>query len=134
VYPGHSAEVKAMMPDLIKKVSRGWTKVPNHDFEVIATRNLDVPYLGFRKNGKEVYVHVFCNEFINPFYAIQLVVNLYTKYKLGKPQFIPEQLNRIHTIPISGSELGEAETLLTFQLTQSLFWTIYREYKGRGGA
>ena len=133
VYPGRSAEVKAMMPDLIKKVPKGWTKAPNHDFELFATRNMEVPILGFRKDGKEVYVHVFCNEFINPLYAIQIVVNLYTKFKLGKPAFIPEELNWIHTIPIPGKELGQAETLLIHQLTQSMFWTIYMDYKRRSG-
>jgi hypothetical protein len=134
IFPGRSAEVKAMMPELIKKVPRGWTKVPNHEFEVFATRNMDVPILGSRKNGKEVYVHVFCNEFINPFYAIQIVVGLYTKYKLGKPTFMPEELNWIHTVPIPGIELGQAETLFIHQLTQVMFWTIYMDYKSRGGA
>jgi hypothetical protein len=51
VYPGSSAEVKAMMPDLITKVPKGWTKVPNHDLEVFATRKMDIPILGFRKNN-----------------------------------------------------------------------------------
>jgi hypothetical protein len=134
VYPGRSAEVKAMMPDLIKRVPRGWTKVPNYDFELFATRKMDVPILGFRKNRKEIYVHVFCNEFINPFNAVQIVANLYTKFKLGKPAFLPEELNWIHTIPIPGNELGHAETMLIHQLTQSMFWTIYMDYKGRGGA
>jgi hypothetical protein len=57
VYPGHSAEVKAMMPELIKKAPTGWTKVPDHDFEIFASRKGEVPILAFRKNGKEVYVH-----------------------------------------------------------------------------
>jgi hypothetical protein len=61
------------------------------------------------------------------------VVNLYTKYKFGKPTFIPEELNWIHTIPIPGKELDQAKTLLIHQLTQSMFWTIYMDYKGRSG-
>jgi hypothetical protein len=43
-----------MMPDLIKKVPKGWTKIPKYDFEVFAARKMDVPIFGFRKNGKEV--------------------------------------------------------------------------------
>jgi hypothetical protein len=134
VFPGHSAEVKAMMPELIKKAPRGWTKVPNHDLEVFATRKGEVPCLGFRKNGKEVYVHVFCNEFMNPFYAIQIVFNLYTKFKLGKPTFLLEELNWIHTIPIAEKALSPAETMFIHQLTQSMFWTIYMDYKRRSGS
>jgi hypothetical protein len=63
VYPGSSAEVKAMMPYLIEKVPKGWTKVPNHDFEVFATRNMDVPILGFRKDGRS---------FMSMFFAMSL--------------------------------------------------------------
>jgi hypothetical protein len=37
VYPGRSTEVKAMMPDLIKKAPKGWTKMPTYEFEVFAT-------------------------------------------------------------------------------------------------
>jgi hypothetical protein len=29
---------------------------------------------------------------LNPFHATQIVVNLYTKFKLGKPQSIPEEI------------------------------------------
>jgi|GEM_PF-1380065 len=131
VYPGSSAEVKEMMPFLIEKAPRGWTSIPNHELEVFATRSMDVPYLGFRKNGKEVYVHVFCNEFIKSMYALQIVINLYNKFNLGKPTFLPEDKNWIHTIPIPGADLIEAETLLIHQVTQSLFWTIYMNYKKR---
>ena len=134
VYPGSSSEVKEMMPYLIKKVPKGWTKVPNHtEFELFATRKIEVPLLGVRKNGKEVYVHVFCNEFLDPIYAIQIVSGLYSKFKLGKPAFITEGHNWIHTIPIPGVGLTEAETVLVHQLTQSLFWTIYMDYKRRKG-
>jgi hypothetical protein len=45
VYPGSSDEVKGMMPDLIKKVPRGWTKIPNHDLEVFAKQKMNVPSL-----------------------------------------------------------------------------------------
>jgi len=129
VYPGRSAEVKEMMPDLIKRVSKGWTKIPNRDLEAFATRNMGVPLLGFRKKGTEVYVHVFCNEFVSPVYAVQMVANLYQKFNLGKPAFAAGEPNWIHTIPIPGAELPPEETLLIHQLTQSLFWTIYMDYK-----
>jgi hypothetical protein len=133
IFPGRSAEVIAMMPDLIEKVPRGWTKIPNHDLEVFAKKIMDVPSLGFKKDGKQVYLHVFCNEFMNPFYAIQLVAELYNKFNLGNPTFVPEELNWIHTIPIPGKELSEAETLFIHQVTQSMFWTIYMDYKRRSG-
>jgi hypothetical protein len=94
---------------------------------------LEVPTLGFRKNGKEVYLHVFCNIFMNPIYAMRLVVDLYAKYKFGQPKFIPEEQNWIHTIPIIPEELNPAETLLTHQVAQSLFWTIYMDYKREKG-
>jgi hypothetical protein len=71
---------------------------------------------------------------MNPFYAIQMVVELYIKFNLGKPTFIPEELNWIHTIPMPGKELGKAETLFIHQLTQSMFWTIYMDYKRRSGS
>jgi hypothetical protein len=134
VNPGTSSEVKEMMPYLIEKVSRGWTKVPNHDdFELFTTLKMDVPILAFRKNGKEVYVHVFCNDFMDPIYAIQIVINLYSKYKLGKPAFIPKERNWIQTIPIPGGNLSQAEMLFIHELTQSLFWTIYMDFKRRKG-
>lgn len=132
VFPGRSSEVKEMMPALIERVTVGWTKIPNHDgLEIFSTRQMQVPVLAFRKNGKEVYVHVFCNEFMAPIYAIQMVINLYVKLKLGKPEFIPTEKNWIHTVPIHPGDLHQAETLLTHQITQSLFWTIYMDYKGR---
>jgi hypothetical protein len=62
------------------------------------------------------------------------VVGLYIKFKLGTQTFLPGELNWIHTIPIAEKELSPAETLFIHQLTQSMFWTIYMDYKGRGGA
>jgi len=134
VYPGSSAEVKEMMPNLITKVPRGWTKIPNYELEAFATRNMDIPCIGFRKGRKEVYIHVFCNEFVNPLFAIQIVANLYKQFNLGDPAFSPEELNWIHTIPLPGADLSAKETLLIHQITQSLFWTIYMDYKkSKGG-
>jgi hypothetical protein len=130
VHPGMSSEAREMMPYLVSTVSRAWTKVPNHeDLEIFATLKMEVPILVLRKAGKEVYIHVFCNEFMNPIYPIQLVIGLYEKYTLGKPGFLPEERNWIHTIPIPGTGLDAAETLLTHQLTQSLFWTVFMDYK-----
>jgi len=132
VYPGTSPEVKAMMPYLIEGVPRGWTVVPGHDdLELFATRKLEIPILGFRKNKKEVYVHVFCNEFVHPLDAVQIVLTLYLKFKLGTPAFLPEERNWIHTIPIPGANLSQAETLFIHQLIHSMFWTIYMDYKKR---
>ena len=134
IHPGSSSEVKEMMPYLIERVSREWTTVPNHDgLEVFAPLKGEVPCLAFRKRGKEAYLHIFCNEFINPIYSMGMVVNIYAKFNLGKPAFIPEEQNWIHTIPIPGTSLSQGETLLTHQLTQSLFWTIYMDFKRRKG-
>jgi hypothetical protein len=132
VYPGSSAEVKQMMPYLIERAPKRWTKVPNHDIEILATLKKDVPSLGFRKNAKEVYVHIFCNEFINPLNAMHMVVSMYIKFDLGEPTFIPKELNWIHSIPLPGGQLTNAETMLIHQLTQSMFWTIYMDFKQRG--
>ena len=77
---GMSSEVREMMPWLIEKVTIGWTKIPDHDgIEIIAISQMEVPVLGFRKNGKEVYVHVFCNEFMDPIYAAY-AQHRYVKY------------------------------------------------------
>jgi hypothetical protein len=134
VHPGSSTETKEMMPFLVENTSRRWTKIPNRDLEVFAIQRMEVPCLAFRKNGTEVYLHIFCNEFMNPLYAMQMVIDRYTKFKFGKPVFIPEEPNWIHTIPLPGADLSAAETLLIHQITQSLFWTIYMDYKRIKGA
>jgi len=129
-----SSEVREMMPYLVETASRGWTKIPKYDdLELFADRKMNVPLLAFRKNGKEVYLHVFCNEFMNPMYSLQIVSSLYIKLNLGVPAFAPAELNWIHSIPISAGDLNDAETLMTHQITQSLFWTIHHDYK-RGRA
>jgi hypothetical protein len=134
VHPGMSSEVREMMPYLVEIVRRGWTKIPNHDdLEVFASRKMDVPVIAFRKNRKEVYVHVFCNEFMHPIVALQIVSSLYSKLKLGKPAFAPGELNWIHSIPVSPGDLTQAEMIMTHQITQSLFWTIHAEYKRHKG-
>lgn len=130
VHPGMSSEVREMMPFLVNTVSKGWTKIPNHDeLELLADRKMTVPVLGFRKNRKEVYLHIFCNEFMNPIYALQIVSNLYLKFKLGTPAFAPNEFNWIHSIPLLPSELTPADTIMTHQITQSLFWTIHDDYR-----
>ncbi len=129
IYPGTSDEVKQIMRSLILEVSQKWTKIPNYALEALATQNMNVPCLAFKKDGKEVYVHIFCNEFMNPLYAFQIVANLYKKFKLGKPSFLPEEKNWIHTVPLPGPELSDKETMIIHQLTQSLFWTIFMDYK-----
>jgi hypothetical protein len=130
VYPGITPEVKEMMPYLIHNVPRGWTAVPGHQgLELFAKKEMEIPILAFRKNKKEVYVHVFCNEFMDSLNPIQIVIQLYHKYKLGGPTFVIEHPNWIHTIPIPGAVLDQAEILLIHQLTHSLFWTIYMDYK-----
>lgn len=134
VYPGMSSEAREIMPYLVETCSKGWTKIPRHDdLEIFASRKRNVPILGFRKNRKEVYVHVYCNEFMNPLYAIQIVGNLYAQFKFGRPKFAPEEPNWIHTIPILPKSLSVAETLLTHQVRQSLFWTIHDDYRRNNG-
>ena len=120
-----------MMLYLTEKVSRGWTKIPNHDLEAFTNQKMDVPCLAFRKDGKEVYLHIFCNEFMKPFFALQIVAQLYTKFKLGKPAFKAGEPNWIHTIPLRGADLTEQETLLIREITHSLFWTVFMDYKKR---
>ena len=92
-------------------------------------KEMEIPVLAFRKSKKEVYVHVFCNEFMDPLNPVQIVIQLYHKYALGKPNFVVKDRNWIETIPIPGTVLDQAEILLIHQLTHSLFWTIYMDYK-----
>lgn len=130
VYPGGSEEVKEMMPYLIVNIPVRWTKIPNHEqIEMFASRQGKIPVIAFRKNGKEAYMHIFCNDFVNPKQAIQIVATMYLKFRFGKPQFVKTIRNWIHTIPVSPATLDPAETLLTHQLTNSTFWTIYMDYK-----
>ena len=134
VYPGLSSEVREMMPYLVENTSRGWTKIPKHDDpEVFAIQKMNVPLLGFRKNRKEVYLHVFCNELMDPIPAVQITLDLYDKFKFGESVFDPEEANWIHTIPVLPRDLSDAETLLTHQVTQSLFWTIHADYRRGNG-
>lgn len=93
-----------------------------------ATRKKEILILGFRKANKEVFIHIFCNEFCNPIYAFQIVAGLYSKHNLGTPKFIPEELNWVHTIPLPGSTLTPEETMLIHQLTNSMFWTIFMKF------
>lgn len=134
IHPGMSDEVRGMMPFLVERSPKGWTKIPNHgDLEVFASRKVGVPVVGFRKEGKEVSIHVFCNEVMDPIDALQIVISLYTKFKLGMPAFSPDEPNWIHTIPIPGTALSQGETILTHQIMQSLFWTIHHDYKRHKG-
>lgn len=121
-----------MMPGLIERVAVVWTKIPNHnELEIFAKFGMEVPLIAFGKNGKEVYLHIFCNEFMIPFYALDFVIRFYTKLKLGKPELLARERNWIHTIPLSLADLDKVETLLIHQLAHSLFWTVYVDYKGR---
>jgi hypothetical protein len=134
VHPGTSSEVKEMMPYLVANASRKWTKVPNHDLELFSVQKMGVPIVAFRKNGQEVYLHIFCNEYMNPMFAMQIVADRYAKFNLGKPAFNPKEPNWIHTIPLPGAELSPEETLLIHQIAHSLFWTIFMDYKRSKGA
>lgn len=130
IYPGMSTKVREMMPGLLKMGPRRWMKIPGHnDLEMLAQQEMNVPILAFRKNHQEIYMHIFCNEFMSPFYAIQIVGNLYIKFKLGDPTFLPGEPNWIHSIPVPGPKLNEEENLLMHQITQSFFWTIHTDYK-----
>jgi hypothetical protein len=123
-----------MMPGLIERVAAGWTKVPNHNgLEMFVKFQKEVPILAFKKNGKEVYLHVYCNEFMALFYAMEFVINLYAQLKLGESEFIPTEKNWIHSIPLSPADLDKEETLLIHQLAHSLFYTVCRDYEKRKG-
>jgi hypothetical protein len=132
IYPIMTDEVREMMPFLVEKVSKGWTTIPDHeDLEAFTTLKMGVPALAFRKKNTEVYVHIFCNEFMNPVKAFQMVISLYTKFSLGKPSFKTDEPNWIHSIPIKAKDLNEAETILIHQITRSLFGTVYMDFKRR---
>lgn len=130
MHPRNPPEVKEMMPYLVERSSSGWTTIPQHEnLELFAIKKMEVPILGFRKNKKEVYLHVFCNEFVIPAVAMQIVLSLYHKYKLGESKFVREEPNWIHTIPLPGPGLSQSDTLLIHEITLSLFWTIYVDFQ-----
>jgi hypothetical protein len=131
---GPHSPVKAIMPYLIENCPIRWTKIPDHeDLDMLASRKEDVPLIGFRKNGREVYLHIFCNEFIDPMCPMQIVINMYLKFKLGKAEFQREEKNWIHTIPLAMGHLSLEEIILIHDITHSLFWTIYLDYKKHKG-
>ena len=68
---------------------------------------MNIPNLGLRKERKRIFPHIFCNEFMNPFCAMQIVGNPYKKFNLGKPIFRPAEPNRIYTIPLPGADLTQ---------------------------
>ena len=129
MFPGSSAEVQALMPALVETTGKRWTKIPGHNLEVFSVLKMRVPSLAFRRNGKEIYLHIFCNEFVNPLNAMQQVFAMYVKFNLGKPLFLPEELNWIHSIPLDERGLSQAEILFTYQITHSMFWSIYMDFK-----
>jgi hypothetical protein len=129
VYPGTTPEVKQVVTYITTVGSGKWIKIPNHELELIATLNNGVPCVAFRKVGKEIFLHIFCNEYMNPIKAMQLVAGQYIKFNLGMPHFAPQELNWIHSIPLPGSEISYAEKIFVYQVTQSMFWMIYMEYK-----
>jgi len=132
VHPGMSDEVKEMMPYLIERCPKAWTKIPKHThLEIFADRKKDVPFITFRKNGKEVFIHVFRNEFVHPIHVIPFVVELYYRFRLGQPDFAPDQPNWIHSVPLPGQDLNQKEIILTHQIAMSLFWTIHHDYGRR---
>ena len=129
VYPGTTREVKEVTMYVTTVGGRKWVKIPNHNLEMIATLQDGVPCVAFRTGGREIFLHVFCNEYMNPFYAMQIVAGQYIKNNLGIPHFAPEELNWVHSIPLPGPEISYSEKMFVYQLTQSMFWMIYMEYK-----
>jgi hypothetical protein len=129
VYPGTTKEVKEVTMYITTVGGGKWIKIPNHNLELIATWQDGVPFVVFRTGGKEIFLHVFCNEYMKPINAMQIVALQYFKFKLGKPHFDPEELNWVHSIPLPGPEISYGEKMFVYQLTQSTFWMIYMEYK-----
>jgi hypothetical protein len=129
VYPINTKEVKEVTRYITTVGSGKWIKIPNHNLELIATMEHGVPCIGFRTGGKEIFLHVFCNEYMNPINAIELVAGQYVKFNLGIPRFAPEELNWVHSIPLPGSDISYGENMFVYQLTHSMFWMIYMEYK-----
>ena len=129
MYPGTTPEIKEVVTYITTLGSGKWIKIPKHDLELIATLNNGVPNVAFRKEGKEIFLHIFCNEYMNPMKAMELVAGQYIKHNLGMPHFSPQELNWIHSIPLAGEEISYAENIFVYQVTQSMFWMIFMEYK-----
>jgi hypothetical protein len=129
VYPGTTKEVKEVTRYITTVGSGKWIKIPNHNLEMIATLQHGVPCVAFRTEGKKIFLHVFCNEYMNPISAMQIVAGQYIELNLGIPHFATKELNWVHSIPLPGSDISYAEKIFVYQLTQSMFWMIYMEYK-----
>lgn len=115
------------MPYFIEKAPRGWAPIPDTTLEIFLSMKYEVPCLAFRKDKKELYVHVFCFEGSDQSKPLGIVSDLYAKCKLGIPEF-PRRSNWIHTIPLDGPKLSSPEVLLIHQITQSIFWTVYMDF------
>lgn len=127
IVPGVSSKVQGFMPKLIEKVGEAWTPIPESDLDTFLQIKEMTPCHAFRKNKKEVYIHVFGFEGCDNFKALNIVIGIYGKYKLGFPKF-PTQGNWMHTIPIPGPTLTTSENLLIHQIAHSLFWTVYMDF------
>jgi hypothetical protein len=123
-----SGRVKELMPKIVNLVAKGWTPIPDSELEVFLVVKKEVPVFAIRKNKKEVYVHVFCFEMGDKMESLEVVNNLYLKYRLGIPEF-PKRPNWIHTIPLPGQKPSPSEITLIHEITQSLFWSVYMDFK-----
>lgn len=128
IIPGNPKELNELMPYLHSKISRAWTAIPNSELETYFQIRSDVPVLGFRKHGQEIYIHIFCFESYNLAITLSVVNRLYLKHKLGIPA-TPQRPNWIHTIPLPGPKLSQEEVMFIHQITQSMFWTVYVDFK-----
>jgi hypothetical protein len=92
---------------------------------------LNAPIFPFLKHcsfNEEVYIKVVLSDRTGIDSISQEVVRNFILQ-----EFIPAEENWIHTIPVLPGDLNQAETLLTHQIAQSLFWTIYMDYKREKG-
>jgi hypothetical protein len=126
--PDHSEKLRELMLYLHPRIAKGWTAIPDTELETFFIFKKEVPTLAFRKHKKEAYVHIFCFESHILTDSLNIVSSLYFKFRLGIPE-MPVRPNWIHTVPLPGQNLSQEEILLTYQITQSLFWTVYADFK-----
>lgn len=126
--PAHPTKMKELMPVLHTTMAIRWTPIPESGFETFLQIKDYVPCLAFRKEGKEVYFHIFCFESFKFKETLKMVSKLYLKYRLGIPKYPPGP-NWIHTVPIPGPRVAAQDEKLMYQIMQSFFWTLHYEFK-----
>ncbi|GGB01565.1 hypothetical protein [Puia dinghuensis] len=125
---GIYTKVKAIMPDLIGKIQEGWTPIPRTELSVHLGYFLGFAYLNFRKQDTCIYMNVCGFKYGRQDIALGTVASFYAHLNLGIPEF-PRKRNWVHIIPMGKQSLTPQEKLLMHQITEFIYWIVYRDIK-----